>query len=740
VALADLTSPEAVVAALDEFDRLGRDSFLKQHSFGPARRYFLRRDGRYYDSKAIAGVAYGYEHPEQGPLAPAEFAGGEHTVKAKLEELGFHVVARRPAEALPLREALVAGLRALGERTPGEWSDEVQRLVALILPDALREIVPSDYRVKGSAGAGNQAEIPWVSVMPPGAKGASEGTYVVYLFAADGSSVYLALSQAVTGQAKKDLPRLASELRSAAGAEADLLQQIDLAGHGQLAERYELATAYALEYRADSVPDEAQLNEDLDRFLSLLTAAGGVPVRAARTWIFQASPDRYEIDTAIRRRSEITWVVRQSRKSVGVGDRVYLWRSGKEAAIVAVGSVADDPTVQPDDADDPYWIDADGFTEPEPRVRVRLEMILDPPLFRSELLQHPKLSQLQVLKFANATNFGVSEDEDAALRELIGDNWLPGFAQLTGAGPLDFPAVTQALADELFLPASWLQETLDLLAEKRQIVFYGPPGTGKTYVALELAKHITADGGEFRTVQFHPSYSYEDFFEGYRPITVDGEARFALMPGPLRQMARAAHDDPMHPYVLIIDEINRGNIPKIFGELLFLLEYRSEVIRPQYSPTSAFSLPANLFLIGTMNTADRSIALVDAALRRRFYFKAFLPTEEPVASVLGNWLAANELADEPAQLLGELNREIGQQEVSIGPAYFMTADGSAPDLDRVWRYAILPLLEEYYYGTGRDVATEFSFGRLRERLKAASEPIEAEPALELEGDTAARPE
>jgi predicted RNA-binding protein with PUA-like domain len=735
MALGDLTSPDAVVAALDEFDELGRDEFLKKYGFGGARRYFLRRDGRYYDSKAIVGAAYGYQYRDRGPLAYTQFSAGEHTVKAKLEELGFDMVVRRPKDALALRDALAASLTALQERTPGEWSDDLQRMVALMFPDALRETVPSDYRVKGSAGAGNQAEVPWVSVMPPGTKGASEGTYVVYLFAADGSRVYLSLSQAVTGQAKRDLPQLAEKLRAAAGAQPDLASQIELGARGPLAERYELATAYAIEYRAEALPDEAQLVDELERFLDLLTAVGATAV-GTRAWLFQSNPDRYRIDDAIRERAEVTWTVRQSGKSIHAGDRVYIWRSGKQAGVVAVGSVLDDPSLRPHDADDPYWLDASGFTEAEPQVRVSIEQLLDPPLLRDQLLQHPLLDKLQILKFANATNFGVTPEQDAALLELIGENWVPGLAQLTEVAPREFPAVTQALADELYLPAAWLQETLELLGEKRQVVFYGPPGTGKTKVALELAKHITADGGEFRIVQFHPSYSYEDFFEGYRPSMAGEQMQFVLSPGPLRQIARAAQDDPRHPYVLVIDEINRGNIPKIFGELLFLLEYRSEVVRPQYSPSLPFSLPRNLFLIGTMNTADRSIALVDAALRRRFYFKAFLPTEEPVSSVLGKWLQAHQLADEPARLLTELNREIGQQDVSIGPSYFMTTDGSAPDLERVWRYSVLPLLEEYYYGAGRDVASEFSLARLRQRI-SAGEPGSAEASLLLEEGAAA---
>ena len=126
-------------------------------------------------------------------------------------------------------------------------------------------------------------------------------------------------------------------------------------------------------------------------------------------------------------------------------------------------------------------------------------------------------------------------------------------------------------------------------------------------------------------VQFHPSTSYEDFFEGFRPLpATDGGIAYALQDGPLRLMAAAAEADPSHPYVLVIDEINRAQLQKVLGGLFFLLEYRDRQVRPLYRPDEPFSLPANLWLIGTMNTADRSIALVDAALRRRFQFVPFV--------------------------------------------------------------------------------------------------------------------
>jgi MoxR-like ATPase len=284
------------------------------------------------------------------------------------------------------------------------------------------------------------------------------------------------------------------------------------------------------------------------------------------------------------------------------------------------------------------------------------------------------------------------------------------------AAPVLVRAATDELARKLFLPQEWLQEIFDLLEEKGQVVFYGPPGTGKTYVARELARHLTSEGGWTSIVQFHPSFSYEDFFEGYRPVAAGDSVTYELKQGPLRQAVDAALEEPERPAVLIVDEINRGDTAKIFGELLFLLEYRKEYVQLQYSPEEQFSLPKNLLLIGTMNTADRSIALVDAALRRRFYFIEFAPTEEPVKSVLRKWLEKYELGEEPARLLAELNERIARDEIAIGPSYLMTNNGRPPHLERVWEHAILPVLEEHLYGTDRDVAKEFGLGTLRAAL------------------------
>jgi 5-methylcytosine-specific restriction endonuclease McrBC GTP-binding regulatory subunit McrB len=270
----------------------------------------------------------------------------------------------------------------------------------------------------------------------------------------------------------------------------------------------------------------------------------------------------------------------------------------------------------------------------------------------------------------------------------------------------------EELARSLLLDVAYLQEIERLIRDKGQLIFYGPPGTGKTFVARQLALHFAGSSERVKLVQFHPSYAYEDFVEGYRPTTVSGQPGFGLASGPFASIAKAARDAPDDLFVLIIDEINRGNVAKVFGELYFLLEYRDEAISLQYS-TSEFRLPPNLWLIGTMNTADRSIALLAAALRRRFYFVPFFPDEPPIKGLLRRWLDVNKPGLEwVADVVDDANRRLGDRNAGIGPSYFMRANLTEEWVDLIWEHAVLPYLGEHFFGEEERLA-EFELNRLR---------------------------
>lgn len=278
-------------------------------------------------------------------------------------------------------------------------------------------------------------------------------------------------------------------------------------------------------------------------------------------------------------------------------------------------------------------------------------------------------------------------------------------------GPTGRRSLT-GLADELLIGAEQLNEIADLLDAKRQVVFYGPPGTGKTFVAHKLAQALAGDPSRVRVVQFHPSYAYEDFVEGYRPRLFGTTPGFELVPGPLKRMAAMAVANPAHSHFLVIDEMNRGNVAKVLGELYFLLEYRDQAVDLQYSATP-FTLPGNLFFIGTMNTADRSIALLDAALRRRFAFVPFFPDREPIAGLLGRWLVRHrpEMAW-VADLVDVANAKLADRNGAIGPSFFLHADLDEARLGVIWRHEILPYLEDHFFDDP-DRLGDFAIERLR---------------------------
>lgn len=292
---------------------------------------------------------------------------------------------------------------------------------------------------------------------------------------------------------------------------------------------------------------------------------------------------------------------------------------------------------------------------------------------------------------------------------------------------------TAALSERLKLDEGWIARVIDALYRRGQIILYGPPGTGKTFVAKAITEALTTKPDAARRIQFHPSYTYEDFFAGYRPREKDGQLVFELTQGPLRRISDAARRDPDVTHVLMIDEINRANLSKVFGELYYLLEYRDEPIDLLYAGSGTdggdtFSLPPNVVIIGTMNTADRSIALLDSAMRRRFSFFELHPDVPPVAGILDRWTAAHPQTVDISALFAELNSRIRDREDRIGPSHLLrTEDLSRQALDAIWTENLMPLLEERHLGSAVDVHATFSLEVLLEKVTPpAAHPREQE--------------
>jgi 5-methylcytosine-specific restriction protein B len=303
---------------------------------------------------------------------------------------------------------------------------------------------------------------------------------------------------------------------------------------------------------------------------------------------------------------------------------------------------------------------------------------------------------------------------------LTFDRLLPLFACAAEADPLallrhragapDAPPAYDPAAfhRETFLSDVWLDRVLGLLRLKKQLVLQGVPGTGKTHVARCLARLLTHDRpGCVRLVQFHPAYSYEEFVEGIRVRSAEADGRsevtYPVEDGVLAEFAARAAARPSEPHVLVVDELNRGNLPRIFGELLFLLEYRDQELTLPYSKR-AFRLPENLFLLATMNPLDRSAVALDQALRRRFSF-VDMPADP---ALLARWYAEHPPADadetfgpRAVRLFEELNdrlaRDLGPGR-HVGHSFFMVPDLTREKLSAVWDHHVRPLLLDYLGG------------------------------------------
>jgi hypothetical protein len=327
---------------------------------------------------------------------------------------------------------------------------------------------------------------------------------------------------------------------------------------------------------------------------------------------------------------------------------------------------------------------------------------------RRELLSMSEDDLLRLVRHTHIRLFplvllAVEEDPVAAIA---------AYYEAVGVGEFNEEDVDDALPPILYARESFLAEThfredvadeiMELLHEKQQIILYGPPGTGKSYVAQRLARWLTglaSPDRQYEIVQFHPAYSYEDFMEGIRPESIAGENGHNSVHYPTRDglfvdfCRRAALAPQEQPHVFVIDEINRGNIARVFGELMFLLEYRNEAVRLPYSG-KAFTIPSNVYLIGTMNTADRSIALVDFALRRRFHFVHLGADPD----LFDRWFTANpsSIPYLPALYRRLATEAINDPNFAIGSSYFMQPGLTEASLSRIWRYSIEPYLEEYH--------------------------------------------